>query len=160
MVSLLQHQYIMEMKYGGGVMMWERKKSRKSLHCYSAYRFGPFYLYSVGSSLLSQLSLKTERDNRNNLGHLLPLPFIRDEKMRPRGIRYLEAVQLNAFLMSLGGQLCQPCHGSHQWSCSPQLHGYSFQLCSLCFACLWEKKIQINQSQNLRAKKNLRCPLN
>lgn len=50
MVPLFQHQYIMEMKYGGGVMIQEMK-NRKSLHYHSAYlsggHFGPFYLYSI-----------------------------------------------------------------------------------------------------------------
>lgn len=44
MVSLCQHQYIMEMKYGGGVMIREMK-SRKPLHSRSAYLSGtPFGL--------------------------------------------------------------------------------------------------------------------
>lgn len=50
MVSLFQHQYLMEMKYGGGFTIREMK-SRQSSHYHSAYLscspFGPFYLYFI-----------------------------------------------------------------------------------------------------------------
>lgn len=153
MVPLFQHQYIMEMKAGGGVIIWEMK-SRQSLHYHSAYLSGspyrPFYLYSICFSQLSQLMLKAERDNRNNLGQLLPLLFITDEKIRPKCIPYLQAVQSTAFLTVPVRQVSGAADPINVAAPS-LLHFIPF-----CFVFVsWKKRYKLTGPRILKLKRNL-----